>query len=256
MNFKTLTFYSLALALSLSLITCCNDSSEPRKGKTTAVFNPDKEYGTVTDIDGNMYKTITIGTQTWMAENLRVTHYQNSDPIPNVKDALKWEGLKSGAYCSYNNTNDEDSIATYGLLYNGYTCVDERGLCPDGWHIPNDEEWTTLVNYVDNGDNSFDPNGNGTNGVVGGRLKETGTLHWEFPNRFADNRSGFTALPNGWRESNQGTFAHRGYSGDYWSSSEYLFPFLLARGMSTDFASIGRYQFHRSGGLAVRCLKN
>ncbi|HDO06183.1 MAG TPA: hypothetical protein ENG85_00705, partial [Bacteroidetes bacterium] len=100
----------------------------PLNGRTTAVFNPNKTYGTVTDIDGNVYKTIVIGNQTWMAENLRVTHYQNGDTIPNVTDNTTWKDLSTDAYCNYNNTTDLDTIATYGRLYNWYAVNDTRGL--------------------------------------------------------------------------------------------------------------------------------
>jgi len=243
-------FPLIIIGFIFSVSGCCKDDDGSRIGKTTAVFNPDKTYGTVKDIDGNEYKTITVGTQTWMAENLRTTRYRNGEPIPNVKDAWDWESSTAGAYCSYENTRDVDSIATYGLLYNGLAVTDARGIAPEGWHVPTDAEWEILIRYLSGGDSTL------AAATSGGKLKEVGTNHWAYPNRFADNSSGFTAVPNGWRETYQGNFAHKGFSADYWSSSEYFFPLLLARGISTDFGGIGRYQFPRSGGLAVRCLKN
>lgn len=259
MNLKITIFPLLPLALLLNLATCCKEDPIPRKGKSSAVFNPDKEYGTVQDIDGNEYKTITIGTQTWMAENLRVTHYRNGDPIPNVtgaKDSSLWGQQTQGAWCSYENTRDVDEIVTYGLLYNWYTCVDERGLCPDGWHVPTDEEWTILVTYLDNGDNAFDPNGTGANGIVGGRLKETGTHHWAFPNRFADNSSGFTALPGGFRDVHKGVFQYKTFVCQYHSITLFAAMYPLGRTISTDFAGITRSGSPMTVGRSVRCIQN
>jgi len=256
MNSKTFTFSFLALALSLSLVTCCKDDSPPRKGKTTAIFNPDKEYGTVTDIDGNEYKTITIGSQTWMAENLRVTHYRNGDPILHVKgdkDVTLWGKQTQGAFCYYRNTAKPDSIATYGYLYNGYCFLDPRGLAPEGWHIPTSEEWYTLVQFVDGGDGVLNEY---SSSIAGGRMKETGILHWGFPNRFADNSSGFTAISGGWRETYLGQFRFKGYGAEYWTTTEYSPRFFNTWGMGTDFASIGRGGLQVTDGISVRCIKD
>jgi len=253
MNFKAFIFSLLSFGLLMSLATCCKDDPIPRKGKSSAVFNPDKEYGAVTDIDGNEYKTITIGSQTWMAENLRVTHYQNGDAIPNVKDNVEWSGLSSGAYCSYNNTNNIDSIATFGYLYNWFTCVDERNVCPDGWHVPSDEDWTALVTYLDNGESQFDPYGN--NGVVGARIKESGPIHWGISN-LSDNRSGFTALPSGFRVSFNGLYSGRNYRTFFWSSTEYNSNGSFHRSMSSGFTSIIRQALSNEEGMSIRCLQD
>jgi uncharacterized protein (TIGR02145 family) len=185
-----------------------------------------------------------------MAENLRVTRYRNGDPIPNVKDGLEWENQIAGARCSYSNTMDVDTIATYGLLYNGRAATDSRGLAPEGWHVPADAEWETLVRYLSGGDSTL------AIATSGGKLKETGMTHWEFPNRFADNSSGFTAMPNGFRDTYRGMFGHQGFSGSYWSSTEYYPLFLLERAMSTDFASIIRGGLYCNSGLSVRCIKD
>jgi len=260
MNFKTCIFPLLPLALLLGLATCNKDDPEPRKGKSSAVFNPDKEYGMVKDIDGNEYKTITIGTQVWMAENLRVTHYSNGDPIvflPLSAGKEIFHLQTQGIYCAYDDTTNPDSIATYGLLYNGYAVVDERNLCPDGWHVPSDEEWTTMVVYVDNGDNDFDPYG--TNGVVGGRLKEVGTLHWNAPNP-ADNSSGFTALPSGERYGD--SYDLKKEMVCYWTSTVYSGdPYytgkaLRIRTISDQFTSIINQAFPMDAGMSVRCIRN
>lgn len=255
MNHKHLVYSFILFSFSLNLVCCSKDNPAPGKGKSSAIFNPNKEYGTVTDIDGNEYKTITIGTQTWMAENLRVTHYQNGDPIPNVKDNVVWSQLSTGAYCSFNNTKNLDSIATFGYLYNWFTCVDERNLCPDGWHVPSDEEWTTLVTYLDNGDNEFDPNGTGTNGLVGGRMKEAGTTHWAIPNQ-GDNSSGFTALPSGSREYSDGFFYNTQRRCFYWSTSKFSNIGSFERSMSANYTSIVRQVLPNGNGMAVRCIKD
>ena len=244
--------------LILQLASCRRDDPPPRPGQTTAVFNPNLTYGTMTDIDGNEYRTIGIGNQVWMAENLRVTHYRNGDPIRHVTgegDIWLWGNLTEGAWCSYENTKDVDQIATYGLLYNWYAVDDERGLCPSGWHVPTDEEWGVLVEYVDAGDGATSIDG--INSLVGGRLKETGILHWDYPNRFADNSSGFTAIPGGERLTSWNLeFRAKGYNCFMWSSSlwEGLVP--QYRNINTDFATIGRHTGSVNTGLSVRCIKD
>ena len=145
----------------------------------------------VTDFDGNTYLTIRIGTQVWMTENLKVTHYLNGDPLPGVSDNTTWGNLTTGAYCDYNNSPNYSII--YGRLYNWYSVVDIRNLCPTGWHIPSYPEWTTLFTYLGGGI------------VADGALRETGTTHWASPNSNATNESGFTALPGGARDED-GTF--------------------------------------------------
>lgn len=111
-------------------------------GSTISFTTLEDITGTVTDIDGNVYQTVKIGNQWWMAENLKVSHYQNSDAIPNVTNNSDWGNLSTGAYCAYNN--DNVNISTYGLLYNWYAVADSRELAPTGWHVPTDEEWKQL----------------------------------------------------------------------------------------------------------------
>ncbi len=140
---------------------------------------------TVTDIDGNVYNTVTIGTQTWMAENLKVTHYRNGDSIPYVTDSLGWMNIlfDTGAYCYYNC--DTNLRAVYGNIYNPYSIIDSRHLCPEGWHVPTEAEWQTLSDFL------------GGQYVAGGKIKEVDTTHWKSPNTGATNESGFTGLPGG-----------------------------------------------------------
>jgi uncharacterized protein (TIGR02145 family) len=175
------------------------------------------ETGTVTDIDGNVYQTVKIGGQWWMAENLKVTHYRNGEAIPNITSNSEWAGLSSGAYCAYDNNNS--NIATYGLLYNWYTVVDSRNIAPAGWHVPTDEEWKQLEIYL--GMSQSDADKPGLRGSdEGGKLKETGTAHWHSPNIGATNSSGFSALPGGCRDFNfTGAYEGMGELGNWWSST-------------------------------------
>lgn len=199
----------------------------------------------VTDIDGNVYNTVKIGDQCWMAENLAVTHFNNGEAIPIADDDAVWEsiGLSDGfpAYCWYdNNYNEYGKI--YGALYNGHTIFNDN-LCPSGWHVPSNEEWTTLISYL-NGES-----------IAGGKLKELGTTHWYSPNTDATNESGFTALPGG----NRGpyvSFQDIGKYGCWWSSWSRIewSRFLLF--MSYNNGHAGIYYDDLRMGLSVRCIKD
>ena len=206
-------------------------------GDNGIIFNPNLTYSTVTDIDGNVYKTIQIGTQIWMAENLKTTKYRNGDPISNVTVDAAWTALDTGTYCWYNN----DAItykATYGAIYNWYTVNDSRNIAPTGWHVPSHAEWTTLTTYL------------GGESVAGGMLTETGTSHWSSPNLNATNSSGFTALPSGSR-GNNGSFYD---VGGWWSSTEFTWSDAWYRYLG------GGYMYkdgtNKGDGLSVRCLKD
>jgi len=146
----------------------------------TILFVIRKKSNEVTDIDGNIYKTVKIGSQVWMAENLKVTKYRNGDPISNVRDNNAWKTCATGAYCWYNNDKTVNK-ATYGALYNWYAVSDSRNIAPEGWHIASNDEWTTLTTYL--------------GGVckAAGYIKETDFIHWNSPNAGATNSSGFAA---------------------------------------------------------------
>jgi uncharacterized protein (TIGR02145 family) len=169
-------------------------------------FNSGLTYGTITDQNGNVYKTITIGTQTWMAENLRTTKFNDGTDIPLVKDKNTWSNLKTSGCCFYNNNPINKS--TYGVLYNWYT-VNTGKLCPTGWHVPTNDEWQTLIDYL------------GGKIMAGGKLKEASMRHWDKPNTSATNESGFTGLPGGVRYGDSGTFVFVGEFGYWWSSERY-----------------------------------
>jgi len=196
--------------------------------------------GTVTDYEGNVYQTITIGTQTWMAENLKSTTYNDGTPIPFVTDGTAWGALSTPAYCW--NNNDEASYKNlYGALYNWHS-VNTGKLCPTGWHIPTDTEWTTLTTFL--------------GGVsAGGKLKETGTTHWSSPNTGATNESGFTALPGGHRSGISGAFTDVG--NDCYLSSATENDALNANGRSMDFntSNVANLLGSKKNGWSVRCIE-
>lgn len=215
------------------------------------VFNPDVTYGSLTDIDGNIYKAIKIGSQTWIAENLKTTKYNDGTDIPDVTDLTYWFRRTTPAYCWY--LNDAATYKnTYGALYNWYT-VNTGKLCPTGWHVPSDAEWTTLTTYL------------GGDSIAGGKLKETGTTHWITTYAGVTNSYGFTALPGGNRWGVQteplSYFEDLGYRGYFWSTAEYND---LGYGFyggydwffSKNSAHCGRSIDEKSQGLSVRCIKD
>jgi len=211
---------------------------------SNAVFASTLEYGSVSDNDYNVYKTITIGTQTWMAENLRTTRYRNGEDIPEVTVNTTWKNLTSGAYSNYENTTDLDKIATHGRLYNWFAVSDTRNLAPEGWHVATDADWTTLVTYL------------GGSSVAGGKMKEVGNTHWNSPNTSATNTSGFTALPGGRREYTDGSFINTGFNGFWWTSSAYNPDYSWYRQINYDGAIVNAANFHKQYGFSVRCVKD
>ena len=231
-KFKNFTQIALMLFVFFISYSCKKDNN----ATTNPLINV-----TVTDFDGNVYNTITIGTQTWMAENLKVKHYRNGEAITNVKDNTDWGNLSTGAYCDVNDTSSY--CATYGLLYNWYTVVDSRNLCPTGWHIPSSDEWTTLTTYL-GGDN-----------IAGDKLKEVGNAHWTSPSTAATNETGFTALPAGCR-NDLGIFQDIGIGGNWWSSIDYSTQqaWYLEMYNCYSYARINRYT--KQYGYSVRCIKN
>jgi uncharacterized protein (TIGR02145 family) len=235
----------LIIGTLLMFINCCekdNNDSICSPCKTHAVFNPQKTYRTIADIDGNVYKTIVIGTQTWMAENLRATHYRNGDLIPEVTDHEIWMKLNTGAFCNYNNINNIDTIVTFGRFYNWYAVADSRNIAPTGWHVPSDSEWTILIDYL------------GGDSVAGGKLKETGYTHWITPNVGASNSSGFTAIPGGGQLPNGSILILA--NGLYWSSSEYDDGNSFDREMIYLYSNAYRMKYPKEYGLSIRCISD
>ncbi len=218
------------LSMTLMILNGC------KKEETTTDNRP-----TVTDIDGNVYHTVTIGTQTWMAENLRTTKYSDGVNIPNVSDDTLWSYATDGGYCDYNNT--PANAAKYGHLYNWFAASSSHNLAPAGWHIATDDDWATLATYL-GGDN-----------VAGGKLKESGTGNWTSPNTGASNETGFTALPTGYRNFN-GAFGGLGEVAQWWSSSEFSLGRGLYRSVSYDAANLTGGNYIKSSGFSVRCVKD
>jgi uncharacterized protein (TIGR02145 family) len=192
------------------------------------------------DYDGNAYPTFTIGTQTWMGENLRVTHYRNGEAIPNVTNNAAWAALATGAYCWYDNY--QPTNIKYGGLYNWYSVNDARGLCPQEWHVPTHAEWTTLTTYL------------GGTLVAGGKMKSVSAL-WTSPNPDATNNSGFSGLPGGYR-GNDGSFINIGNNGYWWSSTEYSSLNAWLRGLNYYNGSVYESYMNMKAGVSVRCLRD
>jgi uncharacterized protein (TIGR02145 family) len=231
---------------------------------STQTTPPELIYGTVADIDSNIYKTVQIGTQIWMAENLKTTRYNDGNLIPYVTDLIEWEQLiewekfavcrqlTTGAYYWYNNNSSNKNI--YGAIYNWYA-VNTGKLCPTGWHVPTDAEWHTLAYFL------------GGEKVAGGKLKETGTTHWLNLNAGATNESSFTALPGAVNDGYFGSIDW--YLGDYqpgmyglwWSATDYDFPdgsledVAISRSIFNSTSSFNDNGGPKNCGASVRCLQ-
>ncbi len=196
--------------------------------------------GTVTDTDGNVYHTVTIGTQVWMVENLKTTRLNDGTAIPLVTGNSAWTNLSTPGYCYYNDSALYGN--SYGALYNWYT-VKAGTLAPKGWHVPSDSEWSVLTTFL----------GGAT--VAGGKLKEAGTTHWESPNTGATNETGFSALPGGYRYDD-GTFDYSVQYGYWWSSTVESATDSWFRSMNYLYAGVNRNSFSANYGYSVRCVKN
>ena len=185
------------------------------------------------------YTNVTIGTQVWMGENLDVCFYRNGDLIPQVTDQSKWNKLTTGAWCYLNN--DTNNRAVYGKLYNWYAVNDPRGLAPEGWHVPDENEWTTLIDYLGGID------------VAGGKIKETGTNLWMYPNEGATNSSGFTALPGGLRGD---AFYFNGREALLWSATSDINEFAYGHILRYNDPKFTIYKNTKVTGYSVRCIKD
>jgi uncharacterized protein (TIGR02145 family) len=203
-------------------------------------LNPNLSYGSITDQDGNTYATIVIGTQEWMAENLRTSKYRNGDPIPNVIDQQQYSGLTSGAWSHYDNNSQYET--PYGKLYNWYAVTDTRNICPVGWHEPTYADWTVLTNYL--------------NEETGGRkMKSVGEDYWTTSNAGETNESGFSALPGGER-SHGGEFVTFGKFGSWWTTDVNAANNPFLRYLDYQNNGINVVTSTKKEGLSVRCLKD
>jgi uncharacterized protein (TIGR02145 family) len=185
------------------------------------------------------YLTIKIGTQWWFAENLKNTKFNDGAEIPVETNNTLWTGYTSPAYCWYNNDYEGNGII-YGALYNWYT-VSNQKICPEGWHVPNNDDWELLINYF------------GGENISGGILKETGTIHWNSPNTGATNESGFTALPGGYRN---GPFSQLKNYGCWWSFSEESSINARVYSINYDNTYINQNSNNKNSGASVRCIRD
>ena len=231
----------LIMGCVLTLTNSCTVSKPIQKNPVITSKPVVPHSNTVTDIDGNVYLTITIGTQVWMAENLKTARYNDGTPIPLVTGGPAWANLKAPGYCFYNNDANANK-AIYGAIYNWYTGNTGK-LCPAGWHVPSDAEWTTLTNYL------------GGENAAGGKIKESGISHWVTPNDGANNSSGFTALPAGYRQDD-GSFYNIN-DDDYWWSSTVSTPGnSWGRNVNYNYAYVTRDSYNKRFGYSVRCIRD
>ena len=215
-------------------------SSTQHKENQTAVTESENE---------SMASSVIIGDQEWQTKNLDVDRFRNGEPIPQAITAEEWKAAgerEEPAWCYYNNDAENGKI--YGKLYNWYAVNDARGLAPQGWHIPTDNEWTILTNYL------------GGEGVAGGKMKVTGTTYWDTPNNGANNESSFSALPGGYRNLN-GIFNGNNYSAFFWSATGggtnyawYRYFYYYNAGVSTGSPNIANY--NKPVGASVRCIRD
>ncbi|MFT7308731.1 MAG: hypothetical protein ACI964_001314 [Spirosomataceae bacterium] len=204
----------------------------------------------VKDIDNNRYDIITIGTQTWMAENLKTTRYNDGTVILLVTDGTAWETAGRNTfpgYCWYNAPNESTNLIAYGALYNWYAINPltngNKNVCPVGWRVPTDGEWTTLTTFL------------GGIAVAGGKMKEAGLAYWETPNGRATNESGFSGLPGGGRNG-YGTFLSIGGNGYWWSSTGVDTASAWFRSLGNNNGSVYRSGSSKGSGFSVRCLRD
>jgi len=241
-------FLQFSIAILVVLFLGCTTSSENNSN-----------FDNLTDIDGNVYESVTICNQTWTKSNLNVSKYSDGTPIPQVTNPKQWINLTTGAWCYFNN--DPANEFVYGKLYNWYAVAGiydaaslgnpllRKKLSPSGWHIPTDIEWTTLTNCL------------GGREVAGGKMKETGISLWQSPNIDATNSSGFSGLPGGYRSyiggfGEAGSFGLIGSLGYWWTATEYNNVTSWWRNLDYNSSSIGRYGFEKQDGLSVRCVKD
>ena len=239
-NHRILIFVTMTLFL---LIGSCKDNPTSEKDN----------FEGITDIDGNEYNIIKIGNQWWMAENLKVTHYNNGDSIPSVTNNENWGNKMNGSTCSYENQGYAPNV--YGRLYNWYAIKDSRNIAPKGWHIPTDSEWKEMEVYI--GMKQSETNQNGYRGIgIGGKLKSD-NIQWIRPNIGANDSVGFSAIGSGLRMSD-GSFTALLYSALFWTSSASRVDSSKAifRELDNNTSAINRAEEYKQYGFSVRCVKD
>ena len=244
-SFSFLSFISIVIFFTFN--SSCTDPED----------NPDgSSVGTVKDIDGNQYKTIKIGTQVWMTENLKTTRYNDGTDIPNVISNTQWSNLTTGAYCNYDNL--ESNATKYGRLYNWHA-VSTGKLAPAGWHVPTDVEWTILENYLIANGHNYD--GTKVENKIAKSLAST--TDWQLsstkgtPGIYPEgnNSTGFSALPAGYRNY-VGTFSNIGNYGLWWSSIEDGSSLAWYRHLTSNNVALGRLNGNEGYGFSVWCIRD
>ncbi len=260
----------LICAFGLIFNTGCDlldDDSDPLNGDNDQEDN-DHDYGSVADADGNEYKTIVIGSQEWMAENLQTTKYRDGSSIPGGLSDAEWNNATYGAYAIYPHQevsgigSAQEMVAAYGKLYNWFAVSDSRGLCPAGWKVPSHNDWTELTDYlIDNyagieGHNAgnFLKSCRQVDSPIGGNCNTTAHPRWNSNNNFhGNNEFGFAALPAGWRSIHR--FDNMGVEGTWWTSTAILTTNARVREILNYYGNVFvEYRSHNSG-LSVRCIR-
>ena len=239
---------SIAVLL-LAFATACDKTDDPGGDFPSA--------GTVKDADGNKYNTVKIGTQVWTVENLKTTKYNDGTPIPNVTDDEEWANLTTGAYCNYDNL--ESNAEIYGRLYNWHA-VNTGKLAPAGWHVPTDDDWTILENYLIA--NGYNYDGTLDEDKIAKSL--CAKTNWELSDEAGtpgaapenNNSTGFTALPGGSRYSRDGSFDGIGEYGLWWSSTEYSASRAYHRLLSYSSKDLYRGSNYKANGFSVRLVRD
>lgn len=229
------------LSIFIASFLVLNNTNSFGQSKDSISFNSKIQYGQVSDKEGNNYRTVVLDNKTWMAENLRVTKYKNGESIETTNPNQDISKVSEPKY--YWSYKGKDSLSKiYGNLYTWYVIQDPRGVCPEGFHVPSDQEWISLINSLDG------------NIEAGAKLKETDFDHWFKPNANATNESGFTALPGGYRD-NDGKYYVLGFRGYWWSSKKNYVVMAWNTGLIYNNDILERLDFLKKNGLSVRCVK-
>ena len=241
----------ISISLFFTLISCKkentststnNDDNNTDDVKTNITFG--KQGPTISDVEGNSYKTVYIGAQHWMAENLKTSRFNNGIQITNLTNSDQWSTTNTGAWCHYNN--DDFFAQKYGKLYNWYIVslsMNGNNVCPTGWHIPNDSDWKQLSAYL------------GGEEKAGGVMKEVGFVNWGTPNTNATNTSLFSGLPGGYR-SEYGDFRDISKNGNWWSSTEQTSVGANRFKIEYNSESMSFENNSKKDGYSIRCIKD
>ena len=238
MKKQTWFYIVILISFGTGLVLFTNSGCSKKSDDSTP-----SDTSLIKDNDGNVYHSVTIGTQKWLVENLKTTNYRNGDPVTPGKSGKQLSDNRSdGKYWNYANSDSLGKI--YGRLYNFYAVIDPRFIAPLGWHVASDSDMTVLANYL------------GADSTAGGKLKEAGTAHWASPNIGATNETGFSALPGGNYNSVTGWFSFLYYGTTIWTSTEHGADEAYVVTMYSNTAFLYRgYSVPKFGGVSVRCLK-